>query len=1188
MLQTILRQMRRQAYSILWLACLGGALLGSRSAWAQLDQGTITGVIQDNTGAVIPGAKVTLTSTDNGLVLQSTADSSGIYNFSPIKIGNYSVSATAPGFETTTQEHVHLDVQQRLNVVVALKPGAVTQTVTVSTAPALLQTQQGSVGQVLSTRTINDTPLNGRNWVYIAQLTNGVDPSVGSRGAGKGDFEANGQRAEQNNFVLDGVDNNVNVVDFLNGATFVVRPPPDALAEFKIDTSDYSAEFGHSAGAVVNASIKSGTNQIHGDLWEYFRNNVLDAKDWEALTIPKYRQNQFGATLGFPIYKNKLFFFGDVEANRIVFGETNTLSVPTALMRQGNFTELLNTGLTGAAQPITLYQPNSGGTAPLACNGQPNVYCASQIDKVAQNLLSLYPLPNANAGKTYNNYVVNRNSTDDTWQWDARMDYNFSAKDQIFARFSYLHEPGYRPPPLGPVLDGGGFSDDGSILNLGENFASSETHIFNPSLSNEFRFGYNYGHFGFFQTNYNTDIAPTLGLGGIPFGAANGFVDNGGLPYVGINGISNFGSPQFYVSNEHENVYQILDNVTKILGNHALKFGVDFQSIRFATLQPPFPRGTFSYNGQYTSNLNASFTGYGVADFLANQNNFSQLSNSTTTNDVRWYRAGYVQDDWRINTRLTVNLGLRYDFYQPYKENAGQQATYHLTGPIGPGTGSAVYQIPSRSQKVPLAPAFTSLLAKDNIALQYVSNQYLINAQKTNFAPRIGFAYSFNTKTVVHGGFGIFYGGLESTGYYPNLGENYPFQFADTFPAPNCSANNCPSNGITLEKGFTQALNQGLQNFISTPALRGSDPTAKTPYTMDYNITFERSITDNLVAAIGYVGDSSRHLQVFPDPNSPDALVNPSINSQAYRPLPDFGGTAYTSYSGMSDYNSLQAKLQKRFANGLSFLATYTWAHSLDDAPTPLGSNGDGGYRNPNLLPIHYDYSNSPFDIRNRVTFNGLYELPYGVGRAHMNTRGIADFLVGGWAASLTFVDQSGPPFTVYPNITTAGGGGARAILIGNPFASGGTANATNNPGGACAPHTKTKTNWYNPCAFANPLSGNLISAGTPATPTTPGTPPQLVTNTSQVLAYLGGKRNQIAGPGYERVNMSLFKDFKTFRAEYLEFRVDIFNVFNTPTYGDPSINNLNPNGGNITGPQFFQSFTPDARFFQLSGKYIF
>ncbi|MDI3255873.1 MAG: carboxypeptidase-like regulatory domain-containing protein [Bacillota bacterium] len=350
-----------------------------------MDQGSVTGVVTDTTGAVVPNAQVTLKSTDTGLELQTKTDQSGVYTFSPVKIGNYQVTVGAPGFQTTTQSNLHLDVQQRLAVNVELKPGAATETVEVTTAPPLMQTEEGSTGQVMDTKTINDTPLNGRNWVFIAQLAAGAAPPSGSRGAGKGDFNANGQRAEQNNFILDGVDNNNNVVDFLNGASFIVRPPPDALAEFKVQTGAYSAEFGHSAGAVINASIKSGTNEIHGDLWEYIRNDAFDIHDFDATpgTVPKYRENQFGATLGFPIIKNKLFFFGDVEANRIIFGETHSgQTVPTALMRQGNFSELLNPSLTSGGTAVTLYEPSTtnAGTTPMSCNGQQNVLCSNQIE----------------------------------------------------------------------------------------------------------------------------------------------------------------------------------------------------------------------------------------------------------------------------------------------------------------------------------------------------------------------------------------------------------------------------------------------------------------------------------------------------------------------------------------------------------------------------------------------------------------------------------------------------------------------------------------------------------------------------------------------------------------------------------------------------------------------------------------
>ena len=459
---TILQATQRRAW---WLMCLC-LLLIAGSASAQVDQGAITGTVTDNTGAIVPDAQVTLRATDTGLTLQNKSNGSGSYTFSPIKIGNYTVSAFAPGFQTTTRQNLHVDVQQRLQVNLALSPGQVSQTVTVSGGVALLQTQSSAVGQVIDTKTINETPLNGRNWVYIAQLTAGVAPPFGNtRGSGSGDFVANGQRAEQNNFILDGVDNNTNLVDFLNGSSFVMRPPPDALAEFNLQTSNFSAEFGHSAGAVMNASIKSGTNQIHGDLWEYVRNTSLDAQNWNALTIPPYHQNQFGATLGFPIWKNKLFYFGDIEANRISIGQTNVLNTPTPLMRQGNFSELLNSNLTGQS-PAQLYQPNSGDvTRPLACNGQPNTFCASQIDPVALKILNMYPAPNTNGGKTYSNLVENVSRSDNTIQWDQRLDWNISPKDQTYARYSYLHDIILNALPLGPILDGSGYGGERDFIS---------------------------------------------------------------------------------------------------------------------------------------------------------------------------------------------------------------------------------------------------------------------------------------------------------------------------------------------------------------------------------------------------------------------------------------------------------------------------------------------------------------------------------------------------------------------------------------------------------------------------------------------------------------------------------------------------------------------------------------------------
>ena len=1155
------------------------ALFAPAALHSQVDRGTITGVIEDASNAVVPGAQVTVTNTDTGLVQQTASDASGVYTFPPLSIGHYVVTATAAGFQTARQENIQLNVQQRLEMDFHLQPGSVSQTVSVSTAPPLLQTEEGSLGQVMSATTISNTPLNGRNWIYIAQMAAGVDPANGSRGNGKGDFNANGQRAEQNNFVLDGVDNNVSAPDFLNGSSYAVQPPPDALEEFKVQTNSYNAEFGHSAGAVVNASVKSGTNRVHGNLWEYFRNDVLDARDFNALTIPKYRENQFGATLGFPVVRNKLFFFGYTEANRIVFGNTTTSTVPSPLMRQGNFTELLNPSLTEAGQAIKLYQPGVAGTPPLACNGQANVICPGKIDAVAQRILNLYPLPNANGGKLFNNYVNNSNTVDNTFQWGTRVDWNVSSKDQTFARFAYSNEPASYPPPLGPIIDSGTYGSDGQIVNRVENFAGSETHVFSPTTTNEFRFGYNYGNFAFFQVTHNDPaLAASLGFGGIPTGQ-----DNGGLPKTSVGGISDFGPPGFFPNHKGYNVYEILDNVQKNLGNHSLKVGVEFQSIRFSFLSPPAPRGTYGFTGLYTSIPGKSFTGYGVADFLLNSMQNATLSNERHFDDARWYRAAYAADTWTVSPRLTLDIGLRYEYFQPLRELTGAMANFNITGPIAPGSGQATLAYSTKQRNTYLAPKFTSLLAANNVAVQYSGNPYLVNPQHLDFAPRLGFAYKLDDKTALRGGYGLFYGGLENIGGQ-NLFNNYPFQFVSSFPNPSgCKPGNCPTNGITLETGFQQQVAQGLSSAVRTPNLFGTPAKVRTAYSQTYNLTVERAITNNIAATVAYAGSADRHLGVSYNSNSPDALIDPRLSTLAVEPFPSLGAITDFEYRGVSSYNSLQTVLEKRFDHGLNFLATYTWSHSLDDAPENLGSSNDSGYRNTNLIGIANDYSNSPFDVRHRVTFNGYYDLPFGHGRSFLNRSTLVSAVIGGWATDLQFMAQTGPPISIATDLGGAGphGGGSNAILIRHPYKAGGTPDPSN-PGVVCATKTRTLQHWYNPCAFANPP----LAFPQAATPNSPISTTRYVGLAA--LPYLGGTRTSIYGPGFNRVNLSLFKDIPTFHEERLRFRADIFNTLNTPAYGAPSTANNSSTGGLITAPRFFQKLTPDARFVQLSLSYDF
>jgi outer membrane receptor protein involved in Fe transport len=1184
--QTKMNSARLRTQLLLIFLGLAFWLVPGRFMRAQVDQGTITGAVQDTTGAVIPGAQVTLTNVDTGLVLQDVTDGHGLYTFSPIKIGLYSVKASAPNFGTTLQENVRIDIGARINVLLTLRPAATTTQVTVTSAPPLLQTEQGTVGQVVSTQLINNLPLNGRNWVFIAQLTAGTAPSINglSRGAGTGDFYANGQRATQNNFILDGVDNNVNVIDFMNGASYNVRPPPDALAEFKVETTDYSAEFGHSAGAVLNASTKSGTNEIHGNVWEYARDQSLNAVNWNAKTMPPYRENQFGATFGLPIRRNKLFYFGDAEANRITNGTTYTFTVPTALMRQGNFSELLNTSLTGSAKPITLYEPNSGGTQLMVCNGQQNVMCANQINSVAQNILNLYPKPNTNGGKTTNNYTTNVTNSSNTWQWDQRLDWNISSKDQAYARYSYAHTQSASPSPIGPILDGVVWSGAENVGDLSENGMGSETHIFNPDLVNEVRFSYNWGNFNNLQENADTNVAQSIGLGGVPFGP--GWPKNGGLPNLNPSGISTVGTGWSVPSVEFQNVYQILDNLTKIAGRHSLKAGVSFQSVRQAFLQPGCSRGVYDWTGLYTSNLGASFTGFGVADMLANQMHDSQITGEANVADTRWYNAIYAQDDWKIARQLTLNLGLRWDYYQPWKEQSDRLANF-IPKSVGIGTGSGILLFPKSMQSsLNLPAAFTALAAANNISIQYSNNNRLVNGQFTNFAPRIGFAYSITPKTVLRGGFGIFYGGIESFGS-ANLGNSYPFIVSASVAAPNCTAARCvsladPSVGnVTLETGMGAQLSQGLVNFISYPGLNQIDQNAKTTYSEEYNLTVERSLSNSIIATMGYVGSVSKHLitSAGSGANSPAALLNPANNTHSVQPFPTFGGVGYEDYGAHGTYNGLQTKIQRRYANGLDFLGTYTWSHSLDNGVTGLSNNPQKYIRNFLLIPINDEYTNSGWDTRHRFTFTGVYDLPFGAGRKYLNHGKVINALAGGWSDSIIFVAQTGNPFLVTPNISTAAGiSQARTFVVGDPFKAGGTPDPSN-PGITCASSTRNRTHWYNPCAFANPLPGSTIPQSGPGSQ---------ITTEAAAIAYAGGKSDTVYAPGYERINMSLYKTFPVWREQHVEFRADAFNLFNHPTFGYPSIISDNSNGGQITGPASLGANTPDARFFQLSVKYEF
>jgi hypothetical protein len=660
-------------------------------------------------------------------------------------------------------------------------------------------------------------------------------------------------------------------------------------------------------------------------------------------------------------------------------------------------------------------------------------------------------------------------------------------------------------------------------------------------------------------------------------------VNYGGLPFFTIGGLSNFGTPGYFPAGKHANEYQILDNVTKIAGKHSLKVGLDLQSIRLNIYSTgSYPRGGYTFNGHYTGNPGASFTGYGVADFLLDQMDSTGVNVTQPYHLSRWYRSGYFQDDWKVMPKLTLNLGVRYDYYQPFRELAGTQATFNPTAPLNPGSSQGVFTYPTQVEPVSLAPAFQTYLSESNVTVAYSRNAALTNSSKTSFAPRIGVAFSPDQKTVVRAGYGIFFGSdLQIDDGIPAA---YPFRFASSYPQPSvCVPGNCPTNGITLENGLTNAINAGLANAVSTPSFQGIASQLPPTYAMNYNLFVERNVGPQMVASIGYVGTVDRHLGVDLGQNSASALTDPRLSAQLAEPFPKLGGITIGYNAGVASYNSLQTKLERRFHDGLSFLATYTYAHALDNAPEILSSTGDSGYRNPNLIGMGPDYSNSPWDVRHRFTFMGMYVLPFGKGEAHLNHSGWADAVIGGWSTDLTFAAQTGQPFTVGTDLGNAGpnGGTANAIRIRDPYQAGGSSDPSN-PGVTCATRTRTLQHWYNPCAFANPPKAfpNAAVAGSPV-------------STAQItglaaLPYLGTPRNNLHGPGYERVNLSVFKSFPVVREQKLLFRADIFNLFNTPAYGVPSTANNGSSGGLITSPQNFQNFTPDARFFQFSMNYRF
>jgi hypothetical protein len=1165
--------------SVLLIVCLSILISLAPFARAQKDTGSIVGTVKDPSGAFMANIKVSVTDVEHGQTFSTTTNPHGEYVASPLRVGRYTVTVEQPGFKRAVSAPVDLDVQQRIAVNFDLQVGQITESVVVTSAAPLLETETSELGQVVDSRRVANLPLNGRNFAQLALLSAGTAPSEpGARDEKSYGFSANGARSLQNNFLLDGVDNNSNLPDLLNETNFVIQPPVDALQEFKVQSNAYSAEFGRGNGAIINAVIKSGKNELHGSLWEFLRNEKFDSRNYfddRAKPTPPYKQNQFGGTFGGPIYiphvydgRNRSFFFVDYEGLRIRQAQTQTALLPSLAWRQGDFSNLIDyTTVTGTdCNGVNTYAGeifDTRRTQTLSANTlcgvpfqydttgkplniipkTPAVAGGGSVDPLALKLAALYPPLNVFNNPSIN-YLANPVLKESRNNFDIRVDQKFSDADNTFFRFSYEDQPSSIPGTFGGLADGGGFFS-GNEENSYRSFATSWTHMFKPQLINEFRLGYNRVNSHRLELNANTNVSALVGFPGVPFS-----LGIGGLPQLTFSDVATLGSPTFLPSKELQNSYTLSENLTFVKGPHTWKYGTEIRREEFTIFQPASPRGNLGFSSTLTDNPAATGTGgEAFASFMAGLTDGGGINNLHNVDYFRTTYAFYIQDDWKVTPVLTLNLGLRYELFLPVTERHNELGTFDLTNP-----GNPTIIVP-KGQSAQLTPTIATL-----VRLSPTGSPGLVNKDLNNFAPRVGLAYQFLPKTVLRAGYGIFYGGQENGPYSnPSPGFNPPFFVTQAFSAP-CSAADAnpatPSNDCSIP-GLRFLANGFPANSLSdpnTPTLFSVDRNLETPYMQQWHVAIERQVAGDGVFEITYAGSKGNKLFDFfngnqaapsPDPNAPLAPRRPV-------PLIDSGISWFRS-TAASSYHSLQAHYEKRFSHGLQLLASYTWAHSIDNASNanlgPTQNNSDFRYfRFPQA-----EFGSSDFDVRQRFSGSFLYELPIGRGRPLLgNAGGILNQVIGGWQLGTIVSASTGNYFTVLDangnfahSDGGAGGVSQRPDQVGNPKAT------------PCVPHT-----FFNTCAFADPALGSFGNV----------------------------RRNTIEGPGYKTWDLSAFKNFQTSEKTNLEFRAEFFNVLNHTNFLFSKTGPQNPNNSTILGTAQFGFLTAarDPRQIQFALKLSF
>jgi hypothetical protein len=1140
-----------------FIAILSISLSWGGIALGQKDAASIVGIVEDPSGAVVPGAQITITDVNRGTSFVASTDGYGNYVAGPLKIGRYTLKVGKKDFKTAVIDPFDLQLGQRREVNVKLQIGAALQSVRVNALPSL-ETQTSDLGQVIDNRTINDLPLNGRNFSQLALLAAGIAPSEpGAANEETFGFSSNGARSYQNNYLLDGIDNNSNITDLQTGASYVIQPSVDAVEEFKVQTSGYSAEFGRGNGAVLNATIKSGTNDFHGTVFEFLRNDKVDARNFFEQKRGAYQRNQFGATLGGPVLiprlydgRNHTFFFVDYEGLRTRQERPLQDVVPTAAMRSGDFSALIdytsdagvtdcNGGPTYAGEIFNTRLTRKDKMSPTGFCGLPfgydssakpiNIVPPSLFDPLAISLIKLWPLPNlaGNGGVGAINYLIEPKVQENQNNFDVRFDHAFSEKDSAFARYSYQVQPSTHPAVFQATGGGGNEGSAGFDHNFYSSVALSETHVFSPRLGNEARFGYNRIDARHLQFDFNRNVSAQLRIPGVPFGPKNG-----GLPLLDFSDVGSIGTPLSLPSIQVQNTYSFSDNLSVTHGKHSLKVGAEIRREEFTILQPVASRGHLNFGNTFTDNpANPGSGGSGFASFLIGLPDFGEMTSVHNVDYQRPVYAFYIQDNYKVAPTLTLNLGLRYDLFATITEKFNQQGTYDMS--------TQTLLVP-RGQNAKLTPALAKL-----IPVSATASRGMVPADVDNFAPRVGFAYKFNDRVVLRSSYGIFYAGYESGGWSnPSPGFNPPFSQAQSFQMP-CAAStanltneqeNCSipsfshfSNGFPLDS---------LSN-PSLPQLFGLDPSFRSPYMQQWQLSTQYELPFDTVLEIAYSGSKGTRLYSFYNANQANPSKNPNAPTAPRRPIPAIDNAIFQLRpDGNSEYNGLQVRAEHRFSHGLSLLMTYTYGHSLDNSSSVnLQSRNFSDFR----WSAHpeWEHGNSDFDVRHRFVLSYVYELPFGPGK-RFATSGLGSQVFGGWELSGIASLTSGNWFTILDSSSNFANsdGSQRPDTVANPN------------GRTCLRGTV-----FNTCAFVDPPLGSFGNTG----------------------------KNTVRGPKTRLWDLSLMKNFTLPKETKLQFRAEFFNLLNHSNFV------LNQTGTDSQSPTFgFPDQARNPREIQFALKFYY